>query len=718
MKLPPLNLSAKLASWLVSKADPQLVAKAGNWHQLFSRGAMPDDGAGASLDKPYATSAWVMRAIKHVTEPLASMPLKWELAEREFTDARLTEFWAAPVVNLKTFGDFVEAWAGWLKLKGEAFLIADDAWLLKVPGTVAPTKFILPPPSAMRHIVSNGKLVAWEYRDAAGNTHPLLPEQVHHVKTWNPYDLWRGLGEMEAAQLAAETDYLAGKYEGQLSKNSGDQGLVVSTDGGQPTKEQIDQITAQLTRKRNRLQRGQFTDLFLAGGIKVHTPAVTSADANFQGSRLTKRDEVFIAFGIPPSLAAVKQSYSLGKDSDYRSLIVNTVMPVGRKLAGLLTEIGRLQTGQLVEAYLDADEHPVMQEVRRERISAAASLWAMGVPLKDASDYLDMALPRVPGDDVGYLPFSVSPVGAPEPANDQTFDETQVVDPVEEMLRVLKVGRGGPPRRSEAPPCHCGCDLSDATLKAADPHWSKRMLQRRGTIKAFESRIGRVLAEARKETLGKLEGVAASLRDAGRVRSGVAADVVFDLASFADSFFKGMRAISATAVSDAGNTIWKELGKDDPWQAAPASVTGFVDRRANRLKDIPQDIWEQIRDAIQQGFDDGLSTDKIAANIRAEFNGIDKERAKTIAITETAAAYGFGEFESMKDAGITRRQWLSSGLPNVRQTHLIADGQVRAIDEPFVVGSARLMYPGDESGPPEEVINCHCVTIALPGETV
>jgi uncharacterized protein with gpF-like domain len=61
---------------------------------------------------------------------------------------------------------------------------------------------------------------------------------------------------------------------------------------------------------------------------------------------------------------------------------------------------------------------------------------------------------------------------------------------------------------------------------------------------------------------------------------------------------------------------------------------------------------------------------------------------------------------------------LSSGLPNVRQTHLIADGQVRRIDEPFVVGSARLMYPGDESGPPEEVINCHCVTIALPGETV
>jgi phage portal protein BeeE len=716
-----MNLSAKLASWLISKADPAVVAKAGNWQQLFNRGVLPEDGAGAQLSKPYANSAWVLRAIKHVTEPLASMPLKWELSEREFTDARLAEFWAAPVINLKTFADFVEAWAGWIKLKGEAFLIADDAWLLKVPGTVAPSKFILPPPSAMRHIVSNGKLVAWEYRDAAGNTHPLEVEQVHHVKTWNPYDLWRGLGEMEAAQLAAETDYLSGKYEGQLARNSGDQGLVVSTDGGQPTKEQIDQITAQLTRKRNRLQQGKFTDLFLAGGIKVHTPAVTSADTNFQGSRLTKRDEIFIAFGVPPSLAAVKQSYSLGKDSDYRALIVNTVMPVGRKLAGLLTEIGRLQTGQLVEAYLDADEHPVMQEVRRERISAARSLWDMGVPLKDASDYLDMALPRVPGDDVGYLPFSVAPVGAPEPGNDSTFDEGGDEggddDAVTAMLRALKSRLI--PHPSSLIPHQCCLDLSDATLKAADPHWSKRMLQRRGTIKAFESRIGRVLAEARRETLAKLESSQQSaVSGQPKARAGVAADFVFDLAAFADNFFKGMRAISATAVNDAGNTIWQELGKDDPWKAAPTSVTGFVDRRANRLKDIPQDIWDQIRDAIQQGFDEGLSTDKIAANIRAEFNGIDRERAKTIAITETAAAYGFGEFESMKDAGITRRQWLSSGLPNVRQTHLIADGQVRRIDEPFTVGSARLMYPGDETGPAEEVINCHCVTVALPGETV
>jgi hypothetical protein len=30
------------------------------------------------------------------------------------------------------------------------------------------------------------------------------------------------------------------------------------------------------------------------------------------------------------------------------------------------------------------------------------------------------------------------------------------------------------------------------------------------------------------------------------------------------------------------------------------------------------------------------------------------------------------------------------------------------MDEPFTVGGASLMYPGDPAGPAEEVINCRC----------
>ena len=54
--------------------------------------------------------------------------------------------------------------------------------------------------------------------------------------------------------------------------------------------------------------------------------------------------------------------------------------------------------------------------------------------------------------------------------------------------------------------------------------------------------------------------------------------------------------------------------------------------------------------------------------------------------------------------------WSTSGLPNIRETHLEAEkysddkGGLKP-DETFPNG---LLYPGDPNGAAEEVINCRC----------
>jgi hypothetical protein len=142
-----------------------------------------------------------------------------------------------------------------------------------------------------------------------------------------------------------------------------------------------------------------------------------------------------------------------------------------------------------------------------------------------------------------------------------------------------------------------------------------------------------------------------------------------------------------------------------------------VAQRENLLKNVPGDVFDSIRDEIQAGFDAGESKAKIAARVRAQFNEISVGRSKTIAQTETSAAYGYGNNRAQRDAGIQWRKWLSSGLDNVRESHQAADGQVVRIDEPFRVGDALLMYPGEtDLAHPEETINCHCVAIAVKGE--
>lgn len=54
------------------------------------------------------------------------------------------------------------------------------------------------------------------------------------------------------------------------------------------------------------------------------------------------------------------------------------------------------------------------------------------------------------------------------------------------------------------------------------------------------------------------------------------------------------------------------------------------------------------------------------------------------------------------------RVWRNRGDAFVRPSHQIAGGQKRDLGEPFEVGRALLLYPGDPDGPIEEIANCRC----------
>ena len=130
------------------------------------------------------------------------------------------------------------------------------------------------------------------------------------------------------------------------------------------------------------------------------------------------------------------------------------------------------------------------------------------------------------------------------------------------------------------------------------------------------------------------------------------------------------------------------------------------------LANVPDEIHASIQGVIHDGLQNGDPIKKIADAVRAKFNDISQGRAKTIAMTETCAAYGTGRDMAMQSAGVQFKKWLTSGNPNVREAHAEANGQVVAADEAFEVGGEPLRYPGDPDGSPENIINCHCVAIA------
>lgn len=691
------------------------------------------------LTQPYSQSAYIRAAVNKVAGEISGQPLKFYLGEKEYEDAAFEAWWEAPALGVKTLGanqprlsqaEVKRDCAAWAKLEGEFFLCFDDEWLLARRQLAALSPFLIARPDRMAEIVVSGVLSGWRYTDAGGQQIVFLPEQVVHWKGFSPYDDFRGVGDLQAALIAADSAFLTSVYMRNLMRNNGDQGAIVIGKNGVINKDQREQIAAALREKRAMLERGEAKDLFLTGDITVDRPTEQSAGDAVLAAKAMSHEEIFLAFGVPPSMSASKQSYSVGKESDRYELITTTCQPLGAAIASSFAKIATRQTGKALTAELDWDDHPVMIEVRNSRIDTLIKLTTVGMPVKNANDYLGAGMKPFPGWEQGYLPFSVSPVDASAaPKTDPTVDpsmsedDPMIEDPQLAALRLMVLARA---RTNSVPVCRAAndpfamfiCSHGDAGVEQKErskkeiARWKTLMAQRLEVVRGYQSRFTKELMKARSEVLRK---IASSYKPAEKsaVTRAAAADFIFNLDTFKRGLLAEMRKQAAIALETSASQLLKEIGQDDAFKFTPEEVLDFVRLRENKLSGVADDVFSRIRESIEEGLNSGDTSDQLASRIRSEFNAIDKGRSKTIAVTETAAAYGTGREAAMKKAGVSHKQWLTSGNANVRAAHAAANGQTVAVDDYFEVGGEQLQFPGDPEGSPENIINCHCVSIAV-----
>lgn len=678
------------------------------WDQII--GELQASGAPMKLDQPYRKSVWVSRAIKHVFEPVTSVPLRFSSdmrgGTRLVTDERLAAYWEAPAVGPEgpwPIRDVIAATIGWSKLAGEAFWIFDDTVLVPFPEAreVFP-RFIIARPDRMTEIKVGNKLEGWRFTDGSKRQIVLLPEQVIHLKLWNPYDDIRGLSEYDAARVAAEGDYLAGNFKLNVMRSNGDQGVFVVAKG-QLTDPQRKQIIEGLREKRELQARGQFRPAFLTGDITIEDPKIKSVDLAFVEARLGDRHEIYVAFGVPPSMADVVPSYSVGSASDYYRLIRDTCIPAGTHFCESVDAVNmRLLTSRIF-AWFDWSDHPVMREVRREATQTAVAYWDRGVSWQILNEMLDLGMPQFEGWDRAYLPFSVSPAGEQADSSldfgadfDEEEDDTTNAqnDPVLEMVQALKSARAK------------GRSPSEVRL------WKAHMRARETSGKMYVSKIRAELAIARREVLQKIDKAEAAHKGERSFWPMMkASEFTFDLSAFSGRLETAMNRAARTALNTAGQQLFDEVKHDEKFSMPESDVTTFNTQRQNKIKGASEDIWNDVRGAIQEGIDAGEPTEKIASRVRAAFNGISQGRARRIAVTEMGVAYGVARDEGMRQAGIEAKEWLSSGDARVRDAHMIANGQVVPVDGKFFVDGEYLEHPGDPAGSPGNTINCRCVSI-------
>jgi uncharacterized protein with gpF-like domain len=125
---------------------------------------------------------------------------------------------------------------------------------------------------------------------------------------------------------------------------------------------------------------------------------------------------------------------------------------------------------------------------------------------------------------------------------------------------------------------------------------------------------------------------------------------------------------------------------------------------------------DDVTDAINNGFADGLGTAEISRNIR-KVSSLTPFRAATVARTETHSAATYGSIQTIRqaeqDLGVKMlKSWLPTQDDRTREDHAaMANEPAIPLDEKFNVGGHMMDRPGDPSAPAEQVINCRCALI-------
>lgn len=181
-----------------------------------------------------------------------------------------------------------------------------------------------------------------------------------------------------------------------------------------------------------------------------------------------------------------------------------------------------------------------------------------------------------------------------------------------------------------------------------------------------------------------------------------------------DRLMSGLEQVARAGWIEAS----RQLGLDIPFDVDDSILQDQLARTRNLMVRTPDEVYRRIVDELGAAVALGETVEQQAARIRHVLDVTGTEnwpaRARTVSVTEVHRAYNMGataaalRVQQNNPTSILFKQWQSKDDRAVRPEHRLADGQIRLVSQPYMVGGQPLMAPGDPAGSPWNVINCRC----------
>lgn len=635
----------------------------------------------------YKTNSYVYRCINLVAMACGGIP--WLLYrkrgknKRELDDHPLITLMQRP--NPKQ-GDtkFIENVIAFLLLSGNSYVERVG------PRNEPPRELYTLRPDRMRVVKGNAHqpVAGYEYR-VDGQPFVFPDEMIMHLKTFNPLDDWYGLPPLSAAARSTDQSNEAKAWNVAMLQNSARPSGVLSTPDNLGV-DQFDRLKSELEEKYQG-QSNAGKPMLLEGGLEWKQISINPKDLEWvEGQKISAR-EIAMVFGVPSEMLgdSSNKTYSNYKEAR-QAFYMETVLPL---MDWLRDEFNNWLTplfGDNLYLDYDIDEIEAIQEDRSLVWKRSADAVKSGLlTINEARE--SMGYETHPDGDILLVPSSLHPLGQEEPEPEPPDDPPQQPNNEEDTKPTndQKVKWKAFNLSTE--------EQKTAYWKSFDQLRSKweRAVQSQVT-KRFEEELQQVVHVVRgSPNISSIESRALRAIDQKQWELLYKAIYTGIMEEFGERTLQGLKFMQI---------------KQNRWLDAALE---FIESAVGKVTQIIDTTKEQLQKVIAKGIAEGESIDQIASSIdQLYLEEIIPHRSVTIARTETISASNQASMVVAASTGLKLKKiWLSTKDTRTRDTHKIADGQSRRMDEKFSVGGEKMDQPGDITASPSNVINCRCTVI-------
>lgn len=642
-------------------------------------------------------SVWVFACVKAIAQTFSTLNLKFyhtskgrggnsgrsitsELPENH----PLTQlFWN--INPVQTRYDFWENTLISLELTGEFF------WALEDMVANKPREIWGLRPDRMQVIPDPIDMIAGYAYGIGSQRVTYLPNEMIFGKYVNPTDEWRGMSPLSAARQSLISEY----YTINSNQNVFKQGMRMS--GAFVSSKALGDVAYnRLQAQLNNMYAGVdnfHRNLLLEQGLDFKEMSLTAKDMEWIKQRKINREEILAVYKVPPVKVGIFEYANYANSKEQDNIYWNEcILPRVIKIQEYLNTFLCPRYGTDIFCQFDLSEVSAFKEDEELKSKIAVALTKNGIKTVDEVREEFYNLPPVPWGNTWNAPFNLMPINSLSSKKPDKDDKKNIETSSEKNNRIW--------------------EAFSRFLRPLEIKFEEQMKI------FFEEQEKRVLGDYDEHTK-TIENIIAKINKLEEFNPKIMASLIYDNEAERFLLEEEMQKTYINIIEQAGSRAGLALGVD--FNMVDPKVLELV---ANKIFQFSSQVSitteKHIRDSLLRGIEDGESIREIRDRIRLNFSHAEAVRARRIAQTEVIGASNGAAHLAYNQAGVEKKEWISSRDDKVRDTHVQLEldtaedlgGEPIPVNESFVLSDGdTLMYPGDSHGKAGNVINCRC-TIA------